>query len=460
LASRPVLIFYKEFIMTHKSARSGMAIFYIVWLGQVVSLVGSGLTSFALGVWVFQRTDSITQFALIGLFTVLPRVLLSPLIGPLVDRWDRRWAMILSDTGAGLSTLTIVLLLYGGRLEIWHIYLLAAVSAAFGTVQWPAYMASTTLLVPKGNLGRANGMSQFGQAASEILAPALAGALLLTIGLGGIILIDFASFLFAVVTLLIVRFPKPQTTTSAEGKPGEGSWWHEIAYGWNYVTARRGLLGLLIFLATVNFMWGMVGALITPMILGFTSSHVLGVIISTAGAGMLVGSLAMSIWGGPKRRIYGVLNFELLSGVCFMLIGLRPAFWSVMLGVFGAHATIAIIYGSNQAIWQSKVAPGVQGRVFATQQMIARAATPLAFLLAGPLAERFFEPLLTASGPLVAGVGGIIGTGAGRGIGLLFILMGVAKIVVSLGAYLNPSIRYVEDELPDVVIDRPGALSV
>lgn len=446
--------------MTHKSARSGMAIFYIVWLGQVISLVGSGLTSFALGVWVFQRTDSITQFALIGLFTVLPRVLLSPLIGPLVDRWDRRWAMILSDTGAGLSTLTIVLLLYGGRLEIWHIYLLAAVSAAFGTVQWPAYMASTTLLVPKGNLGRANGMSQFGQAASEILAPALAGALLLTIGLGGIILIDFASFLFAVVTLLIVRFPKPQTTTSAEGKPGEGSWWHEIAYGWNYVTARRGLLGLLIFLATVNFMWGMVGALITPMILGFTSSHMLGVIISVAGAGMLVGSLAMSIWGGPKRRIYGVLNFELLSGVCFMLIGLRPAFWSVMLGVFGAHATIAIIYGSNQAIWQSKVAPGVQGRVFATQQMIARAATPLAFLLAGPLAERFFEPLLTASGPLVAGVGGIIGTGAGRGIGLLFILMGVAKIVVSLGAYLNPSIRYVEDELPDVVIDRPGALSV
>jgi len=431
-----------------------MTIFYIVWLGQVVSLIGSGLTSFALGVWVFQRTGSVTQFALIGLFSVLPRILLSPLIGPLVDRWDRRWAMILGDTGAGLSTLTIVLLLYGGRLEIWHIYLLAAVSAAFGTIQWPAYMASTTLLVPKGHLGRANGMSQFGQAASEILAPTLAGALLLTMGLGGIILIDFASFLFAVVTLLLVRFPQPQTATPAEDKPGEGSWWNEIAYGWNYITARRGLLGLLIFLATVNFIWGMVGALITPMILGFTSSQVLGVIISVAGAGMLVGSLAMSIWGGPQRRIYGVLNFELLSGGCFVLMGLRPAFWPVALGAFGAHTTIAIIYGSNQAIWQSKVAPEVQGRVFATQQMIARAATPLAFLLAGPLAERLFEPLLATSGPLAATVGGIIGTGAGRGIGLLFILMGVAKIMVSLGAYLNPSIRYVEDELPDVVIAR------
>ena len=437
---------------------SRMTIFYIVWLGQVVSLVGSGLTSFALGVWVFERTGSVTQFALIGLFTVLPRVLLSPLIGPLVDRWDRRWAMILSDAGAGLSTLIIVLLLHGGRLEIWHIYLLAAVSAAFGTIQWPAYMASTTLLVPKGNLGRANGMSQFGHAASEILAPALAGTLLLTIGLGGIILIDFTSFLFAVLTLLLVRFPKPQMTTSAESKPGEGSWWHEIAYGWTYITARRGLLGLLGFLATVNFIWGMVGALITPMILGFTSSDILGVIISVAGTGMLVGGLAMSIWGGPKRRIYGVLSFELLSGACFMLIGLRPAFWSTALGVFGAHATIAIIYGSNQAIWQSKVAPEVQGRVFATQQMIARAATPLAFLLAGPLAERVFEPLLAANGPLVASVGGIIGTGAGRGIGLLFILMGVAKIVVSLSAYLSPSIRYVEDGLPDVVVEGSGAI--
>jgi len=437
-----------------------MTIFYTVWLGQTVSLIGSGLTSFALGVWVFQRTGSVTQFALIGLFSVLPRILLSPLIGPLVDRWDRRWAMILGDTGAGLSTLVIVLLLYSGRLEIWHIYLLAAVSAAFGTVQWPAYMASTTLLVPKGHLGRANGMSQFGQAASEILAPALAGALLLTMGLGGIILIDFASFLFAVGTLLLVRFPTPQTTTPAEGKPGEGSWWHEIAYGWNYITARRGLLGLLIFLATVNFIWGMVGALITPMILGFASSDILGVIISVAGAGMLVGSLAMSIWGGPQRRIYGVLTFELLSGACFMLIGLRPTFWSIALGVFGAHATIALIYGSNQAIWQSKVAPEVQGRVFATQQMIARAATPLAFLLAGPLAERLFEPLLATSGPLAASLGSIIGTGAGRGIGLLFILMGVAKIMVSLGAYLNPGIRYVEDELPDVVVDRSGALSV
>jgi MFS family permease len=353
--------------------------------------------------------------------------------------------------------LILVLLLYAGRLEIWHIYLLAAISAAFGTIQWPAFMAATTLLVPKKNLGRANGLVQLGQAASEILAPALAGVLLLTIQLQGVILIDVATFLFAVLTLLIVRIPSPKPAARVE-KSKSDTWRQEISYGWRYITARPGLFGLLIFLTTVNFLWGMVGALITPMILGFTTSANLGLLISIAGGGMLVGSLVMTVWGGPRRRIYGVLNFELLSGVCFFLIGLRPSFWLVALGVFGAHTTIAIIFGSNQAIWQSKVAPGVQGRVFATQQMLAKAATPLAYLLAGPLAERIFEPLLTSNGILSSSMGQAVGTGPGRGIALLFIAMGILKIAVSLAAYLNPNIRLVEETLPDAVIDRPEAV--
>ncbi|MGD8814610.1 MAG: MFS transporter, partial [Anaerolineales bacterium] len=177
--------------MTQETMARGMITFSIVWLGQCVSVIGSGLTSFALGVWIFERTGSVTQFALIGLFAALPRVLLSPLAGALVDRWDRRRAMILSDTGAGLSTLLLVLLLFSNRLEIWHIYLIVGTSAAFSTIQWPAYTAATTLLVAKKNLGRANGMVQFGLAASEILAPALAGVLILTVQLEGVILIDF-----------------------------------------------------------------------------------------------------------------------------------------------------------------------------------------------------------------------------------------------------------------------------
>jgi MFS family permease len=369
-----------------------MTTFTIIWLGQVVSLVGSGLTSFALGVWVFERTGSATQFALIGLAAVVPRVLLSPLAGTVVDRWDRRWVMIIADIGAGLSTMLVMLLLATNQLELWHIYALTLVNAAFGTVQWPAFTAVTTLLIPKSNLGRANGMVQFGRAASEILAPALAGVLMGLIQLEGVILIDVLTFAFAVGTLLLVRFPQLEVPAESAGE--KGSLWRDLTYGWRHIFARPGLRDLLMFFAAVNFIWGMVGALIVPLVLNWTSSEVLGLLISIAGVGMLTGSLIMSVWGGPRRRIHGVLTFELLSGVCFMLIGLRPSFWLVAVGVFGAHATIAIVFGSNQAIWQSKVAPDIQGRVFATQQMIARAAAPLAYLLAGPLADRVFEPLL------------------------------------------------------------------
>jgi len=438
--------------MISKNRSRRMTTFLIIWLGQVVSLVGSGLTSFALGVWVFERTGSATQFALIGLAAVLPRVLLSPLAGTIVDRWDRRWVMIISDAGAGLSTMMVILLLFTNQLEIWHIYVLTFVNASFGTVQWPAFTAVTTLLVSQENLGRANGMMQLGQAASEILAPALAGALVGWIRLEGVILIDVVTFVFAIGTLLMVRFPRP--AVSMAGVPGKDSLWHDLTFGWRYIMARPGLRGLLVFFTVVNFLWGMVGALIMPLVLNWTSSDVLGLLISVAGVGMLGGSLIMSAWGGPRRRIHGVLWFELLSGLCFMLMGLRPSFAMVAAGAFGAHVTIAIVFGSNQAIWQSKVAPDIQGRVFATQQMIAKAASPLAYLLAGPLADRVFDPLLAAGGPLAASVGQVVGTGAGRGIGLLFVLMGVAKILVSLAGMLNPRIHHVEDDLPDALPDQ------
>ncbi|HSR34176.1 MAG TPA: MFS transporter, partial [Anaerolineae bacterium] len=413
-------------------------------------------TSFALGVWTFERTGSATHFALIGLCAVLPRVLLSPLAGAVVDRWDRRRVMILSDVGAGLSTLVVFLLFGANRLEIWHIYLLTSINAAFGTVQWPAFMAVTSLLVSQKNLGRANGMVQFGQATSEILAPALAGVLLGTIRLEGVILIDFATFVFAVITLLIVRFPS--STGSPASLPGDASFWRDLTVGWTYIAARPGLLGLLGFFAVVNFLWGMVGALVTPMVLSWTSSSVLGAVISIAGVGMLTGSLIMSIWGGPQRRINGVLRFELLSGFCFMLMGLRPSFWLVAAGAFGAHVTIAIVYGSNQAIWQSKVAPDLQGRVFAAQQMVARAAAPLAYLLAGPLSDKLFEPLLTVDGPLAGGVGQVIGVGPGRGMGLLFMIMGIVKVAVSLAGQMQPHIRHIEDELPDAILAQPESV--
>lgn len=438
--------------MTQRTASRGMLIFNVIWFGQLVSLIGSGLTGFALGVWLYERTGSVTLFALNSLCFILPQILFSPFAGALVDRWDRRRAMILSDTGAGLSSLFLVLLLFAGRLEVWHIYLATIFNALFSSFQWPAYSAATTLLVPRKHLGRAGGMVQIGQAVSQLIAPAMAGALLVTIGLEGVILIDLATFAFAVLTLLVVRIPRPETT--AEGAAGRGSLWQEAAFGWKYITARPGLLGLLIFFSVNNFLWGMVTLLLVPMILEIATPDVLGYLYSTVGMGMLLGTLVMSAWGGPQRRILGVLGFETIMGLLTVVAGLRPLIPLIAAAGSGILFCVPIVNGSSQALWQSKVEPGLQGRVFAVRRMIAMAASPLAYVVVGPLADKVFEPLMAVDGPLAGSVGRIIGTGPGRGGGLMFILIGILSVAATVVAYLNPRIRLVEDELPDVIADE------
>lgn len=431
------------------AAPRGFRTFVIIWLGQSISLIGSGLTGFALGVWVYQRTGSATQFTLIALATALPGIVFSPIAGALVDRWDRKWAMILSDTAAGLCTICLALLFWSSKLEVWHIYIIMAVSSAFSALQWPAYSAATTLLVSKANLGRASGMVQISEAVSQIASPAIAGALMGLIPVQGIFLIDFATLLFAIITLLIVRIPKPPTT--ADGKLGQGSLLREAAFGWTYIRARPGLVGLLLFFTATNFAMSIANVLFTPMVLSFTTSTVLGVILSVAGVGMLAGSLTMSAWGGPKRRVYGILGSSLLMGIGAAAAGLQPNAWLFGVSAFLVFFTFPISNSCSQAIWQTKTAPDVQGRVFSVRRMIAWASVPVSYLLAGPLADHVFNPLLVEGGQLAGSVGQIIGVGEGRGIGLLYIILGFLILLTVVIAYRYPRLRQVEIELPDFI---------
>ncbi|MEH1790841.1 MFS transporter [Nostoc sp.] len=433
--------------MATLTSTNKFSVFVLIWFGQLVSLIGSSLTRFALGIWVYQRTGSVTQFGLILLFAMLPGILISPVAGALIDRWNRRFCMILSDSGAALSTLAIALLLFADKLEIWHIYLASAVSSAFTAFQWPAYAAATTLLVPKQLLGRANGMVEAAEAAAEILSPAIAGVLIANIKIQGIIFIDFATFVFSVITLLCVHFPEVRTIT--EGKAGKEPLLREAAFGWTYITARSGLLALLVFIAAVNFLTGVVNVLVTPLVLAFAPVTVLGTVMSVGGSGMLIGSLLMSIWGGVKRPIYAVLSFTLLGGLSIMFAGLRPSIPVFFVTAFLYFFGLPIINASSQVIWQKKVAPDIQGRVFAVRRMIAWGALPLAYLLAGPLADRVFNPLLVAGGPLAASIGQIIGIGPGYGIALLFVIMGTLTVFAAIAGYFYPRLRFVEEELPD-----------
>ncbi|MGB3238677.1 MAG: MFS transporter [Geitlerinemataceae cyanobacterium] len=434
-----------------------MRIFILVWWGQLVSLLGSNLTEFALGVWVLQKTGSITQFALISLCIHLPNLIVSPLAGAIVDRWERRRAMILSDSVSGVVEILIMVLAFSNQLEVWHIYIAVAISSMFGAFQWPAYTAAIAQLVPKQQLGRANGMVQVSRATAKILGPVIAGVLVEAIGIKGILAIDFGSFLFALVTLLSVRFPKLDRRVSRETqKVGINQLWLDMKTGWNYIAVRPGLLMLMLFFMVTYFSEGLLQVLMWPMVLSTASGVGLGVVLSVAGCGMLFGSIAISAWGGPKRRIYGILLFMFLQGACLLLGGIRSTVMVAAIVGFGYLFARPIIASCNQTIWQSKVPLHLQGRVFALQNVVEKSLLVVALVTAGPLVERVFEPLMTPDGLLADTIGKLIGVGPGRGIGLLFVLMGILNILVTVIAYRTPRLRRVEKELPDAIPSNLG----
>jgi DHA3 family macrolide efflux protein-like MFS transporter len=429
----------------------GMRAFTVIWLGQVVSLCGSALSSFAVGVWVYERTGSATQFALLALCASLPGLLLAPLAGALLDRFDRRALMLIADTGAGLATLSLALLLWSGHLLIVHIYVIVAFNRIFDSLKVPALSASTTLIVAKTQLPRASGMAQVGPAVAQIVAPVIAGALLVWIGLGGILVIDFATFIAAAATVFPFAIPRPPV--SAAGSAGRGSLWREALSGWSYIRQRPGLLGLLAFFAGSYLSLGIVQVLLTPLVLSFTTPAVLGTVLSLATSALLIGGVAISVWGVPRRRVQAILLFTLLQGLALFAGGLRPSTVLVTIGSFVVLCGTPVVRACSEVLWQTRVEPDLQGRVFAMRRLIGGSTLPVAALIAGPLADRVFNPLLVPGGALAGSVGRVIGVGKGRGIGLLFIVLGFLTVATVISGFLSPRLRRLEVELPEVIPD-------
>jgi predicted MFS family arabinose efflux permease len=426
--------------------------FIVVWMGQLVSLVGSAMTWFALTLWAWQITGQATALALVTFFSFTPMVLLSPVAGALVDRWNRKLVMMLSDLAAGLSTIVVFLLYATGNLEIWHLYITGAFAGAFQAFQWPAYSATITTMLPKEQYGRANGMMSVADTAPLIVAPLLAGTLIGLIGIGGVMAIDVVTFLFAIGALLLVHIPQPVATE--EGKEARGSLLQESLYGFRYIRKRRGLLGLLMAFFGANLFSTFGTALGPAMVLARTgdNAQVLGAVLSAGGVGGVVGGLVMSAWGGPKRRVHGVLlgiALEGLLGLLLLGLGQSATFW--MAGLFLWVFIGPITGGSSSAIWQAKVAPDVQGRVFAARRMIGQISFPLGLLIAGPLADYVFEPAMRTGGTLAEVFGGLVGVGPGAGMALMLVFAGLATGAIGLSGYLFPAIRNVEADLPDHV---------
>ncbi|RPI24915.1 MAG: MFS transporter [Chloroflexota bacterium] len=425
--------------------------FTIVWAGQLFSVLASSMTQFSLTIWAYQETGSATALGIVSTAYIVPLLLLSPIAGVMVDRHNRKLMMMLSDLTAITATVGILILNLAGHLQMWHLYAAAAIIGLGNTFQWPAYSAAITTMVPKEQYSRANGMMSLVESGPGVLAPMLAGVLLPVIALNGILALDVTTFFLAIAALLVVHVPQPARTV--EGQTGQGSLWKETAYGFRYIFARRSLLGLLLFFICLNIIIGLSSSVFAPFILTRTGndSAALGAVQSAFAIGAVVGGLLVSLWGGFKRRMSSIFIGEVLTGLFLLLLfGLARTLpgW-IAAAVMGAIFPV-FTNGASQAIWQSKVAPDVQGRVFSARRMIAWCTGPITPILAGALADYVTEPAMQSQNWLSASFGWLVGTGPGSGMALQFVLTGLLyMLTVGIVFVLVPSVRNLEDRLPD-----------
>ncbi len=433
-----------------KAQPTGMRAFVIIWGGQLVSTVGTAMSRFALLIWLWERTHQATAMTLVGISMAVPSLLITPFAGALVDRWNRKRVMMISDLIAGLGSVAILLLYTAGNLQIADLYVVAGAAAVAGQFQSLAYTAATTTLIPKDQYARASGMISLSQYASQIGAPILAGILVTVIGIQGVLLIDIITFVFAVSVLLVIPVPQPEATAPEERK----SLLHESLFGFRYIFQRPSFVGLLAVYFAFNAAESLGYPLIAPMILARTGSNevILGTVQSVMGIGGVIGGILLTVWGGPKRRIHGIWLSLMLTGLlgdALMGTGQMLPVWLV--AGFFLEVFIPTMLGSNSSIWQSKVPPEVQGRVFAARGLVTSIADPLSLALGGILADRLFEPAMMPDGNLTPILGGLVGTGPGAGMGVMLVICGLLSAFSGLAGYAIPAVRHVEDILPDYV---------
>jgi DHA3 family macrolide efflux protein-like MFS transporter len=419
--------------------------FILFWLGQSLSEIGTRLTGFGLSIWVYQNTHTVTQLSLVLFFTTLPGVLITPFVGVFIDKWNRKWTLIFSEIGASLVTLALALLLLTGNLQLWHTYVTAFFTSVCGSFQMTTKAAALPMMVPRNQIGRANGLILFSTAVGQLAAPVLAGIIIANLQLQGLLIIDFCSYFIGLLTLLIIEIPQPEHSNISTRRITDIL--NDIIDGWENIASRTFLLIILAFMSISFFVNGMTTVLINPLILSFSSATTFGSVMSIAGCGMVAGSIVMSIWGGGKKYISSLFIFSALNGIALVIAGLKPSIPLITLGISLSFFTLPIILSTNNTIWQKSVQSNVQGRVLALFYTATGLAAAFGTLSASPLTDTILEPMLAADGILANSIGKLIETGPGRGIGLLMIIEGLLMLFLSISLYSYFQLRHIDEEL-------------
>ncbi|MEV6997431.1 MFS transporter [Streptomyces sp. NPDC093982] len=430
---------------------SGFRAFVVLWVGQFLSLAASAVTSFALGVYCFLQSDSVTTLAVLYALPFIPFLIVSPLAGTLVDRWGAKRAMLVSNGGCMLVALLMAVLLWTDTFAVWQVYFIVLVTASLRALDLPAFEAAVPLLVPQDQVGRATGMRMLATGVSAVVGPVLAGALLLTIGIEGIVTLDCVSFLLAIVTLAFVRIPRLPLRETATGGI-RASVLPDARAGWRYLAVRPGLVSLAVLLGVMSFGVGFGELVLPPLVLSFGAPGDLGLVMSVGALGMVVVSGAISLWAWPEphQRVSSMVAALFLFAASIVLASMRPSLALLTVAVFLFMGCATFIVGIAQTIWQVKVEPQMLGRTVALRNAISMTPQLLGNLLAGVLCEFVAVPLVGSERVHSDFVALLVGDGPGRGYALALTLLGAATALVVVLVARSPRLRRLDEELPDV----------
>ncbi|OME89024.1 MULTISPECIES: MFS transporter [Paenibacillus] len=414
--------------------------FLLLWSGQLISTIGNGLTSFGLGIYVFQQTGKASAMALVTLLAFMPSLLLSAFAGVLADRYDRRLLMVLGDSLSAIGLVFILICMLRGEAQLWQICVGVTISSVFSSLLDPAYKATVTDLLTEEQYTRASGFVQVAGSAKFLISPILAGFLLTVTDIKLLLVIDICTFFVTVATTLAVRRGLVSKTYEHTQ-----SFIHEIKAGWNAVSTNRGVLVLVIMTSVLTFYLGVIETLSIPMLLTFTSSSVVGMIETIIASGMLVSSVIIGFLPIQKGYV-NILSISLFGvGVFMMAFGFREHIALICVSGFMFFAMLPFANTSLDFLVRTNIDNSVQGRAWALIGILSQLGFVVAYALSGVLADYVFTPLLVEGGVLSDSVGKIIGTGLGRGMGFLIIIAGMLLCVTSVILYKLKSVKMLEN---------------
>ena len=419
--------------------------FYKLWLGELISNIGSGMTAFALSVYVYEKTGSVIYISLITLLSFMPSIILSPIGGLLADRYDRRLLMIIGDLFSGLGLIYILWNIQAGEKSIVPIFLGITFSSIFTSLLEPSYRATLTDILDEENYAKASGLIQAAGSAKYLISPVIAGMILSVADIRVILLLDILTFITTCLMIFLVR-----KSMNSEMQNYKKDSFKGLLEGLFIIKENRGVYSLVIIMFFVCFFMGFIQILIRPMILALSSVKTAGMMESLCALGLLIGSLWIGIAGIKKNysKILAVACF--FCGIFMSMTGVNENLAIIGISTFLFFSTLPFMNSCADVLVRVSVPNELQGRVWGLISLITQMGTVVAYIISGIMADCIFEPMFNKNGILVENIGIIIGTGKGRGIGFMLILSGIGMLIMAIIIWKNREIREVSEKCVDL----------